>query len=613
MNEFERMIERGLHEAARTHEPRPTEVGLILTAGAQRARRRTARLGIAGVVAAGVLTAGVVTVLGGDGGGTVTAGVAGEGDGGEAGADRSPAPPESSVATAVGARPATIVVSNLTFNPVELDSSEAIANWWSTPVGDPSTGFYTVATQPGRSDSPRQTLWASDDGLRWRPLETPPPFSVTSVAVGSSSVYAVGTAPAAAGSPQSGSRGRAVVGASSDGGLTWSTVDLPVDPSSMEEAAGVGSVSMDVRVAAGPAGTIVRVVPFVSPDMVALGIAPDASWQFVGDGVAVLDFPTECSPSTIAPEALEAGATASTVTVTAEAGSAAVTETTEPPVDGDRPCDTPVVERTLGWDELGVAPDLLPFVGGRRTLLYSVGDDSALTPHSTLDLDRPVSWIDFTGDAAGYRMQGYSIGLTAAPMLAFTSPDAVTWTATELPVSGFTYEPRRWGRGAVGMEADERGVRVVFSTDGETWQETALDPVLDTVPFEGEPWLGDFVAGDHGITVLVSAARPPGTDGTPTSSTLLAPTDVTVDTTPRASTTSVVGAGDDAVYDYAILHSDDGLAWSIDVVAELTGLPATSGVRLSSLGNQTVVTVQRSAGAGAPLQPTLAVVITPTA
>jgi hypothetical protein len=122
--------------------------------------------------------------------------------------------------------PADIVESNMVWNVVEPDSTQAVAH--GDMSATPASGLPGVilATAPGRNEDYVPQFWRSDDGVTWTAIDLELPFgSVRNARFSSDSVYAVGTAPGIAKNQPN----PLLFGVSHDEGVTWDQIGLPVD------------------------------------------------------------------------------------------------------------------------------------------------------------------------------------------------------------------------------------------------------------------------------------------------------------------------------------------------------------------------------------------------
>lgn len=598
MNDFERMLERDLADAADRIDTRPTQVGIILTAGAERARRRTMRRTLGGVVATGALAVGSITWLSGGDGGVV-----------RAGADESPgasidgvAPNAAPEVVDAGGAGSQLVSSELTWRSVEVDSAEALGSFVFGVAGEGGDGpYYAVSTEPGRSDSSRPVLWRSDDGLSWTVGGAAPSYGVA-LAQSGSAVYAVGTAPSVADAPR-GIGGDPVVSSTDDGGVTWTDLPIPLDVAAIEDAPGVGNVTVQSVITDGPAGVVLALQPFAYPDLsVVPGYSDQFGYQTYPDGVGLW-----AEGGSVPCQELEGVASTAPAAVAPSVVGVDESATTAPVVDSTVMCTTEVEEGArYTWVELGIADDLVPYLSGQRVMLHRLTEDGGVEALAPIEFGpgHVVGITGLTSTEAGYVLSGYTTGAAPTyPTTSFvmTSPDGTAWTRHDLPVNGWVNAPVVWAGGlAILQQTEDGGYLLLRSVTGEEWTTTDLGQLLNEAvpnsPFPAQGWMNQLVAGPSGLTVLAGYNQPidPATlpDGTPNT---VPPVDTAPAITEPAdgemTATTITEFAEMPPTSWVVFHSSDGVAWSADSLPELTDLSPAVGVGLRVAGAKTVVSI----------------------
>ncbi len=602
-HDFERSLHLDLTSAAERIHPRTPDVGEILSAGAQRVRRRNSRRALGGAVAVGALAIGSVTWLTDGEGGVVTADPTGESA--EAVDGASPAAADDPVIDggAPGASNVSLVPSGLTWRSVNVDSTEAIGlATGSPPVGDGEAPFYAVSTQPGRGGSPRSTLWRSDDGVAWTTGGTTPfPTAfATTMTESASGLYAVGTAPSAA-SPK-GLGGDPMIARSGDAGETWDQIELPIDVAAIEDAPGISNVTLGSYIVDGPAGVVVAVQPYAYPDLSAVlpGVnAADYGYEAHPDGIGLWGGEVETVPCGGQPT--EVATTAPESATTAQEP----TETTS--------CSRPVETARYTWAELGITEELTPYLSGRRVLLYRIGADGSVEELGSVDIGEGQTGISgMVSTPTGYVLSGYTYDPDTPRGEGFVlvSPDGVAWTRHALPVGGWGGAPVVWEGGlALLVQTDSGGAVLLQSATGEEWTATDLAPFVSEVAARVSPtaegWPSQLVGGPSGLSILVDVSEPvdpsmyeeSSADTVPStpSAESSAPTVSAGDAT---ATTVFLATSDLPAVTSVLLHSFDGVAWSADAPPELANRSFGSLTTLRAAGAQVIVAVTSYAGSG---------------
>ena len=286
--------------------------------------------------------------------------------------------------------PAQIVESNMVWNVIEPDSTQAVAygdlSAMTTASGLPGV---MLSTAPGRSEDYVPQLWRTEDGVTWTPVEIDVPFgSLHNTRFTADGVYVVGTAPGiAADRPNP-----LLLGVSHDDGANWDQIELPVDTNAGHDLPFITEVGASAVVYPIDGGAVVWLYTGAQLDYDAIAAQSDIElWPDFGvaasvEGVYVPVDPT-CQPS---------DGVVSTVPVFGAAATVPY-----PPVIAD--CET----RLVGWDEIGVPQETIDLAFNRTPREFRVIGDEVT------ELDVPVG-------VAG-------VWATTARGPLFTSEDGRSW------------------------------------------------------------------------------------------------------------------------------------------------------------------------------------------
>lgn len=162
----------------------------------------------------------------------------------------------------------------------------------SGPGVNGSGPYYALSTAAGTADvnkpRPSRVVWRSDDGIEWTAASTlGKDLYLSDLSPSDGRVYAVGTAPAQAGTKR---RGDLVAGWSDDGGKTFNKKALPIDWAAMESKS--TSVSLlDTQVASTGKGTVVVAnvqAALDVPHLLPSGVTAPDGWATTATGVDIL-------------------------------------------------------------------------------------------------------------------------------------------------------------------------------------------------------------------------------------------------------------------------------------------------------------------------------------
>jgi hypothetical protein len=553
-------LARHLDDAAAATRLRPgSTTGVVRTARRRSARRRQLTAAASVVAIGGVTVVGVQELSSTSGPEITTGDPASQPDA----AAPAPAPAEP--------RPSSGTVEpQLAWRAVQPDSAAAVGNsvGAASRFGSTFPGALVSTSPAGTDEDGLFRLWRSEDGVTFSQTGTSPPIGslLNGAAIGSH-VYAFGTAPGVAATEPN----PLLASISDDGGTTWDQVTLPVDTNRLRNLPGVNSVGTQGTVARTEAGTLIAVTTYAGTDL-----------QDLVPGTPLLSFGTNGAEVVVNGECqLSAEVTAPPVVLETE------------PALGERPDGCVTELRT--WEELGVDAELAAAAtGGLSTLLHSA-DGRTFTelasptgaPVVSLYLPSTTEPIVVTRDGAASRLWRLDPNLT--------------WVELPMPFGDiYTVLQVNNRLTAVHANGDPNERMLAVSTfDGATWQTVNLGALV-----EGATEVHAIGAGDAGIALAV----------------LVAPTPATANTVPEATTTIVspvaTDAGSEGVAptgtqvpptrsgeapEWYVLHSTDGVDWSVEDLRDLLG-PEAIGLpsvqRIGSTGNQLMITVSMSTETG---------------
>ncbi|MEZ5215790.1 MAG: hypothetical protein R2715_04135 [Ilumatobacteraceae bacterium] len=576
MNDFDDHLRTELGAAASRQQLPSRGLAAIMNDGRHRSEQRTARLAIGGVAAAVALVIGSVTYLTRPDSSTVSTGVA---DDSGVPSDDAPAggPDSGSVPSAPGSS-FSLTGSSLTWNSVEVGSSEALTFGTRPGVRLDDGSYLQVSSAPGPAMTPRRTLWRSDNGLAWTQAGELPVSALMGsglVAGADSRLYAVGTAPGEAAAGQ-GTGGDPVAVVSSDSGATWDQVDIPFDSAAIEASRGVSNMLVQMWVADGPAGTIVAVQPFAYPDLSELieGATRETPYMITATGLELLSDEMTCGDGPTATSTPD-----ETTTVVCS--------------------NQPVEGASYRWEDLPIDTEALPYFGGRRILLYRMADDGTLETLAPIEVDEWTNVNSVRGSATGYLVTGNHFADDGIGIVTFTavSTDATTWTLRDDPFTNDRRDPELWGDVLTSLSYDQAGESFVSTFDPTTsaWSQTPLRPLLDqlgdgstVLGVDGYAFVNQLAAGDEGVSLLVSYTTGSEAEAMAAERGIATTTPGTV---PPGAATTVPGSP--TATTYLVLRSTDLQTWSVEQLPELASLGTENAVRLLSLDGKVTVEVKR--------------------
>jgi len=524
--------------------------------------------------------------------------------------------------------PVQRVDSAFVWNAVEPGSAEAVTNlvWGIGPTQEAPYFAWSTAPGPTTDGSYQPVLYRSDDGIRWAPAAdgtfTEPQVSKRGLASQNGVLFAFGTAAATAAIPQGGA-GDAVVDVSSDGGASWQPQVLPLDLRSLAAMDGVGGVGMSGGIAAANGVVVAVAQPNVWWDA-----QSGRELSITADGAYAITYPV-CEGQSCVPTmttVVRGGMAGTAAENTAPAGTEPAD--TAPVAAAPQVEDTiPKVSDLLPFDELGIDP---ASVAAARTIRAFVSTNGAdFTEAEFPAFPDPVTANGgdvrvFTAGEAFYVTLSAStfnpVGLGteggghASTTLIYRSMDGVNWEsvgrASNRELLGVMSDGTLVGR----AYAADGSSNIATSTDGETWQVHDLRPLID--PSDGKIVSVDLWSvsvAEQGITALGAMTNDPLAEaggrslerggvrlevpsvrsggpfaydiatGEEIPQNLLAWSDPGMsvlgdDGATRAAFTNdeltqLQSAQDGQLTTKVLLHSDDGVNWSRENLADLTGSP----------------------------------------
>ncbi|MCE9623698.1 MAG: glycoside hydrolase [Actinomycetia bacterium] len=395
--------------------------------------------------------------------------------------------------------PVTRVDSAFVWNTVLPGSAEAIGSLLFGIGATEGAPYLAWSTAPGFNASYDYvpTLYRSDDGIHWTAAGdstfTEPDVTRRGLAVQGDTMFAFGTAAATAAIPKGGA-GDAVVDISTDQGATWQPQVLPIDLRGLAATDGVQGVGLNGAMAAADGVVVVVAQPSVVWE------AQNQGYMIItSQGAYRITYPT-CDNAV--------GCVATTVSyngATADTASAGATDDT-----------LPIISDLIPLSELGIDPET---VEAARTPRVFVSVDGVTFTEATLPplpddvmagdgfaiqataangmfyLTIPVSTFD---PASASAMYGNS-------QLVYRSADGMTWEQVgdvNSFASGQSFLGVLPNGTMVAQSYTSTGSSVIAtSADGVTWVVHDLTPLIE--PSDGEIVainLWSVMVGAQGIT-----------------------------------------------------------------------------------------------------------------
>lgn len=356
--------------------------------------------------------------------------------------------PTTRVATPEGSGPS----SPLAWSLLDGDSAIGMVQSFATTTSGQLYVLSTAPGQPGQTPPPNepQVLYASADGHTWAQHAVTAGLHLSGLTSVGDSLYAVGTAPATAGFD-------AVVATSSDAGASWHTVSLPIDRGTLASH-GITINIGDMKVIAGPAGTLVVAAPYAG-NLNPLWPGALGNEEYVS-------------------------ASAEGLVAQSKAGS----------------------EVTKTWAELGISPADAAILRGTPQLFFS--SDGQTFTQGVVDADVAGLFIETSFSLGGdFYIEGHAWTDKANPPPAtlLRSSDGSHWTS--VVTTGL--ESLQWASGAdvINGQAVLLGNSGVFrSVDGVSWTHDSLAALVGAGPLDDVSMNG--AVGPAGVVATVMVSSP---------------------------------------------------------------------------------------------------------
>jgi len=524
-------LERHLGDQATIVPIADTPIEAVVRRGQQRRQRRSTRLGVLATLSIVAASIAGIQLLSRDT--SPHRLVHGSGGGSDA---PSSAPGDTMLPSADAVPRITPVPSNLTWTVVTPDETEALG-YAELPLAPASSGpFLAYATEPGTRDGSARTLYRSEDGISWTPVDGArlSGLGQAAAAVDADHLYTIATAPASSSAGDSSVPWDVVLSSSSDGGVTWSDVPLPADLRGLASSSGVASVGWRTfAIAANTGGVVVAAKPQVEFDLGAL--TESSAIQLTKDGAIATPYSCASDANTLPTTAIIAGDTPMIATPVIPTDNTQVvidaTAPAEPTASTlrDDPTNTTACSEAASqpatlhtWSSLGVDPAAVDayfaaprlFVGHDAADLVEVANPAQ--PASGLHV---VNTQLFAMDSSFAMVTTESDDASANLQRLFLSPDGRTWTQRDLPwssPSAYVMQVGRTRDGALVVLANTGSGKVswgevaVSTDDGVTWSVTRLDGLLtDADGPSAQLSVNNATIGPSGVTIVGSITTDP--------------------------------------------------------------------------------------------------------
>ncbi len=464
----------------------PPMLDVVVAQGRRRQHRRRTAVGVATVIgiAGGSIAAVNVLTRPADPD-RIAAAPTADGTQGTAGPTTVPGPP-ATVTPGAPVAPIELVPSSFVWNRVDPNSTEAVSFYVGAPdamvAGEGP--FVVWSTAPAVSGDYAGVLWRSDDGLAWQQVTSPPTLTGRNVTELNGRFLTYGTAPAAA----AGRKSDLAVGASVDGGRTWSTTALPLDTSALLAEQGVTSVGVNATsIAANSTGVIVsaQVTAIVDIQSKLPAEVRDLPWNMTDAGVDVMT--GGCDDPTVT--TISFGGVASTVVL-------------DPGTNEVQTCTS----RSYTWAELGISERAAQTFMHPEVRMLSSADGVTFTEITPLGIDAGAADVRLTALGDSFVASVNTVNADGrTPTTLYTSPDGSSWTSLGAA-------PVTWveGFGAFGDRLVVSGYDNVTNTQvvavrdaASTWTTTSLNSFVQ--PGDGVQASmggGSFAIGPNGISLI---------------------------------------------------------------------------------------------------------------
>jgi len=416
-----------------------------------------------------------------------------------------------------------------------VDGTVSFATTHLTTAGGATYALSTAPASAGPPDSEAardQTIYRTTDGEHWSSANQNSQW-ITDLSERDGVLYAVGTAPGAASVADI----KYQVGTSNNDGKAWSDTELPFDLSPPKANVPI-SRSSSVQIAAGPSQTVALLTENFYPDLTSLiaartGGKHDVATEATADGYVMRDY-SSCANAKRA--------------VVAKTSGAAVA------LEGD--CKSPPALGTISWSDVGLS--------GPADLLHQEVLVSTDGSHWNSAAGPTTGYVrDLVADSAGFLLLADNdrspLGGQPAKIetTLLRSSDATHWTPVALP-AGLNVQAIAADR-IVGT--DESGALQTSTDGGVTWNSANV--------------AAELPAGSPAATVPYADAGPLGFAAI-----------ATADANPNDNTRG---------HDY-LLFSADGISWSTTDLAA-AGAPAGASLTQVTVGSDHVGVDYQSANA----------------
>lgn len=423
-----------------------------------------------------------------------------------------------------------------------VDPVSALA-YTGTLISSESGTLYALSTAPGElapGEVGGQSLYRSNDGLEWVEVNTNAEMTFLDLASVDGRLYAIGTAAATAPIVPDGV-GDAVVAWSADGGETWEQAVLPLDLRGLRALRGVAGVGVATgSVATTPFGVLVGVTVQGHPDVESLvpsGTDLSNGWGVTPDGIDVYAESDQGCGLAPPPDTAAVAETPATTMV----------EAATPNPRGACADGSPDAAASFTWADLGVEAAAVEVLVG-STNLFLAPDGVQFSPVDLpVETGRSVTALELfaTDDRVMAATTTYdpSVGRADGRADVFASTDGRTWTVSQIADFAWVMDVGTVaGRLAVAGYAVDGVPAFATSADGSTWTVQRLDEAAG-VPSSHQSWITGTDIGPLGFVAGLSMSPSTG-----------------VDTRPEA----------------VVMHTGDGVSWSVTPAATLAGQPVSS-------------------------------------
>jgi hypothetical protein len=305
----------------------------------------------------------------------------------------------------------------------------------------------------------------------------------------------------------------AQIGTSTDGGETFEITDLPLDLDPYSVFGRTPTVTASVAHRDGITVVATTVFSYVVPEEIGANVE-DGGWVFYSpEGIEVCEPVSPPVSSTLAPADF------------------ATVETT-----------VPVETTAVGYDQASCATSPWPPSFTAQQIDAAVGGTARFFVDDGTGLEEAAAPAIESGTITGLVAEdgAFVIAVTDEEgLFTSSSADGRLWTDLRPAVSGYVFAVERFGDGVAGFgDSTAQDPALFTSADASTWTVSSLTQLV-SVPPSGDSWLTAQAVGPLGATAVLSVAD-----------------DVEADVW---TTTSYV------------LHTADGLTWSVTPIADLVG------------------------------------------